>query len=108
MNTCQSGFHTLVDTLDLLSLAKQCAAMLSDDKAAQLVKTASDGSQDSDDSDYDKLYPFLTVSTPIASGKLPPSMVGVSQPQRESEGAPKWRVSNLRVLSLVLFLLSSP
>ena len=107
MNTCHPGFYTLGDTLDLLSLAVQRAVMLSDDEAAQLVKTASDDSQDSDDSDSGKYHPSLTVSTPLASDKPPPSTVGVSQPQRESEGAPKRCLSNFRVLLLVLILLSS-
>ena len=34
LNTCQSGFYMLGDTLDLLSLAVQCTAMLSDNEAA--------------------------------------------------------------------------
>ena len=71
LNTRHSGFYTLGDTLDLLSLAAQRAAMLSDDEAAQLVKTASDDSQDSDDSDSDKYHPSLTVSAPLASNKPP-------------------------------------
>ena len=82
--------------------------MLSDDEAAQLIKTASDDSQDSDDLDSDKHHPSLTVSTPLASNKPPPSTVGVSQHQRKSDGTPKRCVSNFRVLLLVLILLSSP
>jgi len=80
LNTCHSGFYTLGDALDLLSPAAQHVATLFDDEAVQLVKTASDDSQDSDDSDSDKYHPFLTVSAPLASNKPPPSTVGVSQP----------------------------
>ena len=108
LNTCHCRFYTLGDTIDLLSLAAQRAATLSDDEAAQLVKTASDDSQDSDDSDSVKHHPSFTVSTSLASDKPPPSTVGVSQPQRESEGASKRCVSKFRVLLLVLILLSSP
>ena len=108
LNTCHSGFYMLGDTLDLLSLAAQRAVMLSDNEAAQLVKTTSDEPQDSDDSDSDEYHPSLTVSTPLASDELPPSTVGVSQPQRESVGALKRCVSKFRVLLLVLILLSSP
>ena len=79
----------LGDTLALLSLAAQCAAMLSDNEAAQLVKTDSDDSQGSDDYDSDKYYPSLTVSTPLASDKPPPSTVGVSQPPKRKRGCPK-------------------
>ena len=86
LNTCQSGFYMLGDTLALLSLAAQCAAMLSDNEAAQLVKTDSDDSQGSDDYDSDKYYPSLTVSTPLASDKPPPSTVGVSQPPKRKWG----------------------
>ena len=68
----------LGNTLDLLFPAAQCTALLSDDKAAQLMKTDSDYSQDSDDLDSDKYHPSLTVSTPLASDKLPPLTVAVS------------------------------
>ena len=98
----------LGDTLDLLSLAVQHAATLSDDKAAQLIKTALDDLQDSKDLYSDKYHPSITVSTPLASNKLPPLTVGVSQPQRESKGALKRCVSNFRVLLLVLILLYPP
>ena len=73
-------FYMLGDTLDLLCQAAQHSATLSDNEAAQLIKTASDDSQDSNHLDSDKCHLSSTVSTPLAFNEPPPLTVDFSQP----------------------------